>query len=668
MTLDEKIAMLHGVSGSPYIGHIPANKRLGIPALNLEDGPAGVGDELTGVTELPAPVAAAASWDRQIMRHYGAVLGAEDRGKGVNVALAPMMNIVRDPRWGRAFETLSEDPYLTSQLGVAEIQGIQHQGVIAQAKHWDVNNQETHRHTGNVRVSRRALHEIYMPAFKAAVQQGHIGSLMCAYNKVRSKFACENPYLLTEVLRQQWGFKGFVTSDWGATHSTVASAKAGLDMEMSRGTYFGAPLKAAVRSGKVSKALIDAKVHHILLEMFRFGLFDHPSTGSVDATVTSPAHARFARHAAEQGSVLLKNKHHILPLGKETQSIMVVGRDAGPGAMTAGGGSSLVVTPYVVIPYEAIRKRARKGVTVRYAQIGVAPRGSPAPAISDATLRKRAAGLARSSDVAVVFVNDYESENKDRAHITLPGDQNQLIEAVAKANSNTIVVLNTGAPVTMPWVKQVAGIIEAWYPGQEDGNAIASVLFGDVNPSGHLPVTFPKSLKQVPAHTRARWPGVDGTVHYSEGLLVGYRWYGEKNIKPLFPFGYGLSYTHFQMQHLKITPARIKSGGRVRVSFDIANTGKRAGADVVQLYVGDPASVGEPPKQLKAFRKVHLQSHAHTQVTFQLGSSAFSYWDSDAQRWAVKAGTYRIYVGDSSRHLPLKGKVEITRNPQENRG
>jgi beta-glucosidase len=328
--------------------------------------------------------------------------------------------------------------------------------------------------------------------------------------------------------------------------------------------------------------------------------------------------------------------------------------------MTAGGGSSLVVAPYVVIPYEAIRKRAGKGVTVRYAQIGVAPRDSPAPAISDATLRKRAANLARSSDVAVVFVNDYESENKDRADITLPGDQNQLIEAVAKANSNTIVVLNTGAPVIMPWVKQVAGIIEAWYPGQEDGNAIASVLFGDVNPSGHLPVTFPKSLKQVPAHTQARWPGVDGKVHYSEGLLVGYRWYDEKGIKPLYPFGYGLSYTHFQMQHLKITPAQIKSGGRVRVSFEIANTGKRAGADVVQLYVGDPASVSEPPKQLKAFRKVHLQAHAHTKVTLQLDSSAFSYWDSDARRWAVKDGTYRIYVGDSSRHLPLKGRVKIS--------
>jgi beta-glucosidase len=660
MSLDEKIAMLHGVSGSPYTGHIPANKRLGIPALNFQDGPAGVGHKMTGVTQLPAPVAGAASWDRAVMRHYGAILGAEQSGQGADVALAPTINIVRDPRWGRAFETLGEDPYLTSQLGVADIQGIQHQGEIAQVKHWDAYNQETHRNTkqDDVLVSRRVLHEIYMPAFKAAIDQGQVGSLMCSYNELHGTFACENPYLLTTVLRKQWGFKGFVTSDWHGTHSTVASAKAGLDMQMPLGTYFGDRLKAAVKSGKVSKTLIDAKVRHILFEMFRFGLFDHPKHGNIKTKVTSPAHARFARRAAEQGTVLLKNKGQILPFGKTIHSIAVIGNDAGQGAKSAGGGSAHVIAPYVVTPYEGIKKRAGKGVTVRYSTGGGDQKGASASAGSN--LRQQAVKIARAADVAVVFVNDDESEGKDRTNITLPGDQNQLIEAVAKANSKTIVVLNTGAPVTMPWVKRVAGVIEAWYPGQEDGNAIAAVLFGDVDPSGHLPVTFPQSLKQVPAHTQARWPGVNGKVHYSEGLLVGYRWYDQKHIKPLYPFGYGLSYTHFQMKHLKITPAQSKSGGHVRVSLDIANTGKRAGADVVQLYVGDPAAVGEPPKQLKAFKKIHLKPHAHTRVTFKLDPSAFSYWDSKTRSWKVKNGKYRIKVGDSSKHLPLKGHVSIT--------
>jgi beta-glucosidase len=808
MSLDEKIAMLHGAPGSPFEGYVPANKRLGIPALKMLAGPAGVnqGDVTGGVTQLPAPVAGAASWNLKIMRHYGTLIGAETLGKGANLNLGTAINIVRDPRWGRAFEMLGEDPYLTSKLVVAEINGIQHRGVLAQAKHWDAYNQETHRNTeqDDVLVSRRVLHEIYMPAFKAAIKQGHVSSLMCSYSVVNGKFACENPYLLTGVLRNQWAFKGFVVSDWWATHSTVAAAKAGLDVEMPNSTYFSTRLKAAIQSGKVGKSLINAKVRRILFEMFRFGLFDRPNRGGIEAVVTNPAHARFARRAAEQGTVLLKNKDRVLPLGKATQSIAVIGADAGPDVMTAGGGSAYVIAPYVVTPLQGIKKRAGGRVSVQYVQ-GDAPygslpiirskyltspstkghglrgeyytnadfSGSPAFIRVDSTIDfskrheprgkglsgkwsarwsgmltpaksgtyrfslladgisklyvggkpviidrvegyeglrvrsakvkltarhpvkirveyahkkvgalnrskgliklgwlppgttppsiEKAAQAARQASIAVVFAGHFESEGYDLDSLALPGIQNRLIDAVAKANPNTVVVLNTGMPVAMPWLKQVAGVIEAWYPGQEDGNAIAAVLFGDVNPSGHLPVTFPRNLEQVPAHTQARWPGVDGKVHYSEGLLVGYRWYDRKHIKPLYPFGYGLSYTHFQMKHLKIAPSQMKSAGRVRVSFDIANTGKRAGADVVQLYIGDPASVSEPPKQLKAFKKVYLKAHEHKKVMFKLDPSAFSYWTGDAKGWAVKDGKYRIDVGDSSRHLPLTGQVRIAR-------
>jgi beta-glucosidase len=796
MTLDDKIAMVHGAGGSAYVGYVPPNPGLCIPALKLEDGPAGVADGMTGVTQLPAPVAGAASWDPALMKTYGSVIGSEERGKGANVDLGPTVNIVRDPRWGRSFESLGEDPYLAGQVGASDIEGIQRQGVMAQVKHWDVYNQETYRNTpaDDANISDRAMHEIYMPAFEPAIKQAHASSVMCSYSTVNGHYACENAYLLGDVLKKDWNFPGFVTSDWGATHSTADSANNGLDMQMPDDSYFGAPLKLAVQAGQVPAARLNDMVSRILTEEFRFGLFDHAPVGSPGAVVTTSHHAAVARDIAEQGTVLLKNSGGILPFTGKAHSIAVIGDDAGKGAMSAGGGSASVQAPHVVTPYQGIAKRAGSGVKVTYAQgnsSGTLPAvpsqyltpsqgtgngltgqyfnnmnlsgtpvltradanidsdfggNSPGPGVNatgwsvkwtgtltapttgrytfsltsddgsrlflngqnvidnwrdqapttetgtvdltagqpvkievdyyqngggssvtlgwqppnSGSLLDQAVATAKSADVAVVFASKFESEGGDLADINLSDDQNTLISAVAAANPKTIVVLNTGSAVTMPWVDSVKGVLEAWYPGQEDGNAIASVLFGDTNPSGKLPVTFPKSLNDVPASTPAQWPGVGGKVQYSEDLLVGYRWYDTKHIVPLFPFGYGLSYTDFAFSHLVVAPNRLTPSGHVTVGASVTNTGERAGAEVVQVYVGDPASTGEPARQLKGFRKIELAPGQTSRVTFQLDARAFSSWDTTAHTWKLNSGTYHVMIGDSSANLPVSGSLVIT--------
>jgi beta-glucosidase len=654
MTLDEKIALLHGAPGSDYVGYIPANTRLGIPALYLEDGPAGVADGMTGVTQLPAPVAGAASWDPSVMKQYGQVIGSEEAGKGANITLAPTINIVRDPRWGRAFESLGEDPYLTGQMVAAEIRGIQRQGEIAQVKHWAVYNQETNRNTpaDDATISARAMQEIYFPAFQDAIDRGQAGSIMCSYSTINGAYACQNPYL-NWMLRNQFQFPGFTTSDWNATHSTALSANNGLDMQMPDESYYGVALKDAVLRRQVSMATLNQHVHNVLRTMFALGLFDHPPTGSPFATVTSPQHARVALQTAEDGTVLLKNDSGILPLDSaRIHSIAVIGDDAGPGARSAGGGSAKVNAPYVVTPYQGITKRAGSSVRVQYAQ-GVTSAGGDLP------LLDQAVQLARTSDVAVVFASDFEGEGRDLTSIDLPGQQNQLIAAVAAANPNTIVVLNTGSAVTMPWVDSVKGILEEWYPGQEDGNASAAVLFGDVNPSGKLPVTFPNSLSDVPASAPQQWPGVHGQVQYAEGVLVGYRWYDAKQIAPLFPFGYGLSYTTFSFSNLIVAPQPAVCNRTITVDADVANTGLRAGAEVVQLYLGGPAATGEPPRQLQRFQKVMLQPGQTQHVHFTLDPRAFSYWNEQANGWVIAGGTYQVLVGDSSRSLPLQGSFNV---------
>ena len=646
MTVAQKVTVLTGASGSSYVGFTPAIGALCIPAMNLEDGPAGVGDGMGSVTQLPAPVDVAATWDTSAERLYGQVIGAEQAAKGSSVDLGPTINIVRDPRWGRAFESIGEDPYLNGTLGAAGIQGVQSTGVMAQVKHFAVYNQETNRNTpsDDAVVSTRAEQEIYLPAFADSTQQGAASSVMCSYSTVNGTYACQNPYLLSTVLRQQFGFGGFVTSDWYATHATAASAHAGLDQDMP-GTdgEFGSALQSAVSSGAVSTTTLNSMVTPVLTEMFAFGLFDEPPAGSPAETATSSAHVADALQLAEEGTVLLKNSGGVLPLSSSDKSIAVIGADASSSPLTAGGGSAGVTSSGTVTPLQGITAAAPSGVTVSY---------------NDGSSDSSAAALAASSSVAVVFVSNDESEGSDLSSIDLSSADNSLISAVAAANPHTVVVLNTGSAVTMPWLPEVAGVFEAWYPGQQDGTAIGALLFGGADPSGHLTLTFPASLAQVPAATAAQWPGQNGTVQYSEGIDVGYRWYDTQGLSPLFPFGYGLSYTSFSFSNLSVTT--LPKGGAATVSATVTNTGSRAGADVAQLYVTDPSAAGEPPRQLEGFARVSLQPGGSQTVSFPLTQRSLSYWNSGSSAWATATGSYGIAVGDSNAHLPLTGTLAVT--------
>jgi beta-glucosidase len=668
MTLDDKIAMVHGDQIWEHYGmagHVPANPRLCIPDLALNDAGAGVGDLEVGTTAFPAGIDQAATWDPALQTQYGRTLGWEAWQKGVNVQLAPGVNIARVPMNGRNFEYMGEDPYLAGQSAAAEIRGIQQNPVIATVKHYALNNQETNRMSASSDVSERTLHEIYLPAFEAAVKEGHAGAVMCSYNRIGGVYACENPTMLNDVLKRQLGFGGFVMSDWLATHSTAPAANAGLDMQMPDGSYFGDPLKAAVQSGQVPMSRLDDMVTRIVRPMFEVGIFEHPAAAEPQAfaaNVSTPEDVALARKMSEDGTVLLKNDGGMLPLDGNGKRIAVIGMPGGPdGAELAygGGGSSHIPEagwkPDVVSPFEGITQAGlAKGDVVTYA---------------DGTATADAVAAAKASDVAIVFANDAESEGTDRSNLGLdlgactlvscvqtPIDQDKLIEAVAQANPNTVVVLDTGGPVTMPWVDQVKGILEAWYPGQEDGNAIASILFGQVNPSGKLPETFPRSLSDIPTRTPQQYPGTTGAdgiphVSYSEGLEVGYRWYDSQNITPLFPFGYGLSYTTFRYTDLSATPTGV--------SFTLTNTGKRAGAEVAQVYVGDPPSVGEPPRQLKGYRKVFLEPGESTHVTIPLDRRSFAHWDDVRHAWAVTGGSYTVYVGGSSRDLPIQRTLHV---------
>ncbi len=653
MTLDEKITMLHGVDPLPvkeYVGYVPANPRLSIPALRLADGRAGVGNRATGVTLLPAPIAAAASWDIGLLRRFGEVLGEEEWAKGTNVALAPSIDVVRVPEWGRTFESYGEDPHLNGQMAAAEILGIQSRGPIANANMYLTMNQEDNRLNENSVVDSRTLHEIYLPPFEAAVQQGHVGTVMCAYVQTNGVFSCDSPYLLNDLLKKQLGFGGWVMSDWGATHSAVAAANGGLDQEMPGERFFGQPLKAAVENGQVSMATLDEHVRRILVTMFRFGLFDKSQTGTWSTNVRTPEHAAFSRQVAEQGTVLLKNDRNILPLAPEV-SIAVIGLPGSAKPTAEGAGSSGVVAPYVVAPLAALKKRAQATTRIAYA---------------DGSDRGHAAALAHAAQIALVFVSTDETEGKDRPDLSLPNNQDELIDAIAAANPNTVVVLDTGGPVLMPWVGKIRALVQAWYPGQEDGNAIAAVLYGDVNPAGKLPLTFPRTAAETPTASAQQWPGSNGKSIYSEKLDVGYRWYDARHVEPLFPFGYGLSYTTFHLSHLSITQKSLDwnlhaTSARVQVKLAVTNTGKLAGAEVVQVYIEQPAENGEPVHQLAGFAKVQLNRGETKPVTLNLDRRAFSIYDAAAHAWKSPAGSYGVWVGTSSRDLPLHSFISVGR-------
>ena len=649
MSTADKLDLVHGIltgdlttSGPVYAGDTAAVPSLCIPALHLQDGPAGVGDGFTNVTQLPAPVALAASWDPRLAYEYGAVVGAEQRGKGANIDLGPTVNIVRDPRWGRAFETYGEDPYLQSATGVGYIDGVQGQGVMAQVKHLAAYAEETGRDgpTSNATVSDRALQEIYLPPFEAAVRQARVASAMCDYNQVNGHPACQSTYLMAQVLNGEFAFPGFVTSDWFATQSAAPSADAGLDMQMPDGCYFTTGLSQGLSDGAVPQSRLDDMVARILAEMFRFHLFTAPFGAPGDKVATA-SHAAVALRVAEASTVLLKNAHGLLPLGRSSvSSIAVIGSDGGSAAYTAGGGSASVLASQVVSPFQGISAAAGRRVKVLY---------------NDGSQPSSAESTARSASVAIVFADLPEAESQDLPSIDLPSSENTLISDVAAANPRTIVVLNTGSAVTMPWLGSVASVLEAWYPGQADGSALAAVLFGGVNPAGKLPVTFPTALSQAPAGAPAQWPGT-GQQNFSEGVFVGYRYYQAHGETPLFPFGYGLSYTSFRFAapHL----ARGRRAGEFRVTVTVRNTGRRKGSDVVQLYVGDPASDGEPPRQLEGFRRITLKPAHRARVTFELTPRNLSYWNG---RWVASRGRYQVYVGDSSASLPIHLGLNLAR-------
>ena len=548
----------------------------------------------TDVTQLPSEVSLGSAWDPTLAYQYGAINGKEHRAKGIAMVLGPGINIQRDPRWGRNFEMFSEDPLLTSELGTADIKGIQSQDVMADAKHFVTYNQETNRHTPNddTIVSARALHEIYLPPFYGAVVQAHVASVMCAYPLLNGIYSCQNPSLLTGLLDAAVGFHRICAfrqcSQRLDCRFRQRRARSGArELLLGQRPTCGSGRRRAGQGSTINQA-----VRRILTEMFRFDLFNDPPTGTLSSPASTPADRAVALNVAERGVVLLQNTARILPLSTATKSIAVIGPDGTTDPVTAGRGSSYVTPSSVVSPLKGIAARAGSRVTVT------------SYSGSDPT---RAAAAAARARVAIVFASYSEREEHDLKSISLPGKQNAMIRSVAAANPNTIVVLNTGGPVLMPWLSSVKGVLEAWYPGQEDGSAIAAVLFGDIDPSGHLPETFPTSLSEIPTASRSRFPGVDGKVDYSEGLDVGYRWYDAKHVTPLFPFGYGLSYTSFSFKHLTVTPRSVinstsgpdSSKGQgaavAKVTAVITNTGNVRGSDVAQLYIGDPPWPGNHP-------------------------------------------------------------------------
>jgi beta-glucosidase len=826
MTLAEKIGELVLLTSGPYENVDAGVGRLCIPSLTLQDGPSGLAFGDTGVTELPAPLGIAATFDTALAQQYGQVVGDEARGQGIDVVQGPDLNIDRVPESGRAYESYGEDPFLTSEMGVADIEGIQSQGVMAQAKHLVAYNQETDRGALDARVSDRVLQEIYLPPFKAAVTQAHVASIMCAYPELNGTFQCEDPSLTT--ILGEWGFSGFVRSDLGAVHDPPTALDDGIDLLKPASAT---ELATDVADGLVPVATVDADVTRMLTQMFAYGLIGRTTTGTPGTPVDTPSHTAFALTAAERSAVLLENRSGLLPLRTaRLRSVAVIGADASDAPVTSGFGSSRVTAPFTSTPLSALESRLGPGVTVRYADGGSstkplpsvptadllprsgvghgltltvarasgtgpsitvvdpvtdaiivpAPPLAPAspdqihtnppasrprrhrggvedrlpdvdavaagatsielprgwtgvrvtwrgtmtpprsglyafsltgsgsssltfdgmPAVADTVTHDQgtwsgsielvgghhyqmdldwtpvadpadiasilhlgmsyvgdaiaqAVAAARSSQVAVVFAADYSAETFDRPDLSLPGDQNALIAAVAAANPRTVVVLNTGGAVVMPWLDHVDSVLEAWYPGEEDGAAVAALLTGDIDPSGHLPVTFPTIADRSGISTQAQWPGVGLTATYSEGLEVGYRYDHATGTRPLFPFGFGLSYTTFSFRDPSI--ARTATG--VAVSAVVTDTGSRAGTDVAQAYLTYPAAADEPPAQLVAFAPVSLSHGASQTVTLDVPSSAFQSYVDGA--WTTVPGTYGIGIGDSSASQPVKTSVSV---------
>jgi beta-glucosidase len=776
MSLNQKASFAILATYPPLENSNTGVPSLCIPPITLTDGPDGVANGLTGVTQFPAAIGIAAGFDPSIARAVGQAEAVEARTKGIAVVQGPELNLARVTQGGRIFETYGEDPFLTSVLGVADVNGIQSTGDLANAKHYLAYTQETARLRLNQIVPTRALAELYNAPFKAVVQQAHVGSLMCSYGEFNGTNTCSDPAIYKTL--RAWGFTGFVRSDLGAVPNMAQAFRAGMSL-MKPGS--ATALVNLVQAGAVSTSQLNRAVRSVLVPMFNAGLITHPIHGSLTALATTPAHARTALAAATQGIVLLKNQRSILPLVPGTASIAVIGVDAGLTPQISGGGSSKVVAPFIITPLHALRASISSKTRVTYVPGGpptldldqlsdvdimkgtplklvkpIAPIGeagtadlaierdpSVTPAIATATepgkgrgwdkwslvvkakttgtyeitfqqygdtwlyLDKKplisSAGLhapgdlsatapfvagheytftaqwfqikrhaaptfslldvtpfinkavqaARKATVAIVFAGNFDSEGMDNPSLNLQGDANPLISAVAAANPHTIVVLNTGGAVVMPWISKVAGVVEGWYPGQEDGIAIARVLTGAVDPSGRLPITFPVSTSSMPATSDSSFPGVRSTVNFGAGLDIGYRWYQANKIAPLFSFGFGKSYTTFKLSNA--TLKKTSTGVTVRLS--VTNTGSREGADVVQAYVAYPASSGEPPEQLRGFQRVDLKPSASQQIVIVIPSSAFQIYQRNS--FKILSGRYRVDLGQSSADLKIHLNVNL---------
>jgi beta-glucosidase len=608
---------------------------------------------------MPAGIALAATWNRALAQTEGQVIGQEARARGKQIMLGPGMNIQRTPLCGRNFEYMGEDPFLTSRMAVGYIRGVQSQGVASCAKHFAVNNQEWDRLSINVELDERALRELYLPAFEAAVREAGVLTVMGAYNKMRGQFCCENDYLLNVILKGQWGFQGLVVSDWGGAHDTAGCVLHGLDLEM--GTegnydqyYLARPYLDGLRKGVYPIAGLDDKVRRNLRVMFATYAFDAGPPGSLNTA----EHQAVSRQVAEEGIVLLKNDRHILPLDVSAiKSLAVIGENA-LALQAHGGGSSTVKALYEITPLAGIINRVGDRLNVTYSK-GCGQNAGPG-------LLDQAVRAAREADAAIVVAGlghgrYFDTEETDRKDLKLPCGQDELIARVRAANANTIVVLVAGSPVTMdPWLADVPAVALSWYSGMEGGNAIARVLFGDVNPSGKLPCTFPKRLEDSPAHALGAYPGANGTVRYEEGLLVGYRYFDTKDIEPLFPFGHGLSYTRFDYSNFKIIKNGGSTGPLATVQFDIANTGGRTGAEVAQVYVHQiQPTLPRPFKELKGFVKVMLAADEKQTVSIPLDEAAFSYYDPEKGGWLAEKGDFEILVGASSRDIRWRGDFAL---------
>lgn len=684
MTLDEKIGMLHGVGKFVSGGVV----RLGIPPMHYTDGPTGIREELArdsweplglttdSVTFFPTGTALAATWNRQLAKRYGKGLGLEARARGKDVLLGPAVNIIRTPIIGRTFEYFTEDPYLNSEIAVNYVRGLQNQDVAACVKHYTANNQERNRGSVNVVMDERTLREIYLPAFKSAVKKADAMAIMGAYNKFRGEYLCHNDYLNNRVLKHNFGFQGIVVSDWGAVHNTIKAAKGGLDVEMGSGqpyreNYMADPLKKLVKEGEVSDSLINDKVRRILRVMYNLEKID--STNREKGEKTTKLTKDIAYDVASESIALLKNKGSLLPLRKnELESIAIIGENAHQTHASGGFGAG-VKAEYEITPYQGLKNKVGDQIQLKFAQGYVTKffkhqefnRDYPVHRAND-SLIGAAVEVARNSDVALIMAGtnrEVETEGKDRLTIDLPFGQDSLIKAVSEVNPRTIVVIVAGAPFEIKTANQYApSILYAWFNGSEAGNALADVIFGDINPSGKLPFTIPEKLNDVGAHALDAYPGENLEVQYKEGILVGYRWFDTKAIKPLYPFGYGLSYTDFQYSELKSDKDRYTMDENIILTMRLKNIGTRAGKEVIQCYASNESSeVLQPAKELIDFKKIDLKPNREKQVRFTINPEKLAYFSNELKRWIVEPGKFTFLIGASSRDIQAKTKVSLVK-------